>query len=275
MNTQQTFSILFWINKWRIKKGKAPLAVRITVNGQRAELSLHRCVTVLEWNPKLQIATGKGQESKLLNLDLAVIKAKLLGYRSNLEARGETITAEAIKKAYIGVVEKPRMLVPIIRQHNADIKTLIGQEYSRATWVKYETTLKHIEEFLQFKYHVTDINLKDLNIEFVADFEFYLKSQKKINLNTNAKYIKNLKKITNECVAKDWLDKHPFLGYKLKTKHTERAFLSEQELQAIEQKEFVMERLAHIRDIFVFSCYTGLAFAEKFSVRAVRKICPD
>jgi integrase len=263
MNTQQqTLSILFWISKSRIKNGKAPISARITSNGRRAEIAVHRTVAVLEWDAKSQIVTGKGAEAKEINNHLAVVRSKLLSCHGKLEARGELITAEAIKRAYTGVVEKSRMLLPIIRQHNADIKTLIGHEYSRATWVKYETTKKHIENFLQFKYQVSDINLKTLNIEFIADFEFYLKAEKKIDINTNAKYIKNLKKIVNECVAKNWLDKHPFLGYKLKTKQTERAYLTEQELRSVEEKEFTMDRLAHIRDIFVFSCYTGLAFVD-------------
>lgn len=263
MNTQQqTFSILFWISKSRIKNGKAAISARITVNGQRTEISTHRTVNVLEWEPKSQMVIGKNADAKEINNHLAVIKSKLLSCHGKLEARGEFITADAIKKAYTGVIEKPRTLLPIITQHNADIKTLIGQQYSRATWVKYETTKKHITEFLQHKHQVADINLKNLNIEFIADFEFYLKAEKKIDINTNAKYIKNLKKIINECVAKNWLDKHPFLGYKLKTKQTERAYLSEQELQAIEEKEFTMDRLSHIRDIFIFSCYTGLAFVD-------------
>jgi site-specific recombinase XerD len=121
-------------------------------------------------------------------------------------------------------------------------------------------------EFLQWKYQITDINIRELNFEFINDFEFYLKSQKKIDVNTNAKYIKNVKKIVNECVAKNWLDKDPFMGYKIKTKHTEREFLNEFELKDIEEKEFVIERLNHVRDIFLFSCYTGLAYIDIFNL---------
>ncbi|MBK8088893.1 MAG: phage integrase SAM-like domain-containing protein [Chitinophagaceae bacterium] len=120
------------------------------------------------------------------------------------------VSAEAIKRAYTGVVEKPRMLLEIITQHNKDIAALIGQEYSRATWVKYETTRKHVKDFLQHKYKRADISLKELNIEFISDFDFYLKTQKKIDLNTNAKYIKNLKKIINECVAKELVTETSF-----------------------------------------------------------------
>jgi site-specific recombinase XerD len=262
MNQMQTFTILFWICKNRIKAGKAPISTRITVNGQRVEISTHRSVSPLEWNPKHQICTAKGAESKELNNHLAMIKTKLISCFSKLEISDKLITAESLKSAYTGVVEKPRMLLVIFDQHNADIKALIGHEYSRATWVKYETTRKHIKDFLLHKYERADISLKELNIEFVSDFEFYLKTKKKIDLNTNAKYIKNLKKIINECVAKNWLQKHPFLGYKIKTKQTERPCLTDTELKSLEVKEFTIERLLHVRDMFVFSCYTGLAFVD-------------
>ncbi len=261
-NQPQTFSILFRVAKARTKNGKAPISVRITVNGQRAEISTHRTVSPFEWDAKNQLSTAKGSEAKELNNFLAVIKGKLVGCYSRLLSASEFVSAEAIKRAYTGVVEKPRMLLEIITQHNKDISALIGQEYSRATWVKYETTRKHVKDFLQHKYKRVDISLKELNIEFISDFDFYLKTQKKIDLNTNAKYIKNLKKIINECVAKNWLQKHPFLGYKLKTKQTERPYLSETELKNLEAKEFTIERLAHVRDMFVFSCYTGLAFID-------------
>lgn len=263
MNSQsQTFNILFWIAKSRVKNGKTPISVRITVNGQRAEISTHQSVSPFEWDSKNQLCTAKGAAAKELNNLLAVIKGKLVGCYGRLLATQEYITAEAIKLAYTGVVEKPRMLLEIIIQHNKDIAALIGQEYSRATWVKYETTRKHVKDFLQHKYKLTDISLKELSIEFISDFEFYLKTEKAIDLNTNAKYIKNLKKIINECVAKNWLQKHPFLGYKLKTKQTERPYLSETELKDLEEKKFTIERLAHVRDMFVFSCYTGLAFVD-------------
>lgn len=263
MSTQtQTFGILFWIVKARIKNGKAPIFARITVNGKRYEVSTHKTVSPVEWDAKMQVCAGRGSEAKELNNQLAVIKAKLISCYNKLEANGATITAEAIKRAFTGVAEKPRMLLEIITQHNADIKTLIGHEYSRATWVKYETTKKHVQDFLLSKYKNRDIDLRSLNIEFISDFEFYLKAERKIDINTNAKYIKNLKKIINECVAKNWLTKHPFLGYKLKTKKTERPFLTDLELRKIEEKEFPIERLAQIRDMFVFSCYTGLSFID-------------
>ena len=266
MKAHQTFSILFWVNKNRLKNGKAPLSVRITIDSKRAEVSAHREVSLLEWDARAQMVTGRSQEAKEINNHLAVIKAKLLNCHGKLEAMGVTIAAEKLKNEFTGVIEKPRLLLPIIQQHNDDIKKLIGKDYSKATWIKYNTTQKHITGFLKWKYNLSDISLKDLNFEFINDFEFYLKSEKSIDVNTNAKYIKNLKKIIKECVCKDWLHKDPFMAYKVKAKKTERAFLTDLELKSIEEKQFTIERLSQVKDIFLFSCYTGLAYIDVFNL---------
>ena len=266
MQSTQTFSILFWLEKSRINEGKASLYARITVSGKRAEIATHRKVPVDAWNSEAQILSSKTPEAKELNNYLAILKAKLLNCQSKLEARGIPITAETLKKEYTGAVERPRMFIEIVQQHNNDIKTLIGKDYSKATWIKYNTTQKHLEAFLKWKYSIADINLNKLNFEFINDFEFYLKSQKNIDINTNAKYIKNCKKVVRECVSKNWLDKDPFLAYKVKAKKTERGFLTETELQTIHEKEFTIERLEHIKDLFIFSCYTGLAYIDIYNL---------
>ena len=268
MKANQTFSILFWISKNRIRNGKAPIFARTTINGKRAELVVQREVSLIEWDSKSQRVTGKSQEAREINNHLAFIKTKLCSCHSKLEARNETITVELLKNEFTGVVEKQRMLMQIMQQHNNDIKTLIGKDYSKATWVKYNTTQKHITEFLKWKYNLTDINLKELNFEFITDFEFYLKSEKSIDVNTNAKYIKNLKKIIKECVCKDWLQKDPFMAYKVKAKKTEREFLTDIELKSIEEKQFTIERLNQVKDIFLFSCYTGLAYIDVYNLTA-------
>lgn len=266
MKAQQTFSILFWVNKNRLKNGKAPLSVRITVDGKRVELSSQREVSLLEWDARAQMVTGRSQEAKQINNHLAMLKARLLNCHGKLDARGATVSAETLKNEFTGVVEKPRLLLPIIQHHNDDIKKLIGKDYSKATWIKYNTTQKHITEFLKWKYKISDINLKELNFEFITNFEFYLKAEKNIDVNTNAKYIKNLKKIIKECVCKDWLQKDPFMAYKIKVKKTEREFLTDLELQSIQQKHFTIERLNYVKDIFLFSCYTGLAYIDVFNL---------
>ncbi|MES2329251.1 MAG: site-specific integrase [Bacteroidota bacterium] len=271
----KTFSLLFFIRKHKNSDKKLPensvqkqpVYMRVTVNGKRIEMSTQREVDTSKWNAHAGRLNGTKEEFKTLNHYFDTLQIKIYEIHRQLVDSKTPFTAEMVKQKFIGIEERPHMLIEIIKYHNDCIKTLIGLDYSRATWVKYNTTQKHIEKFLQWKYKVSDKNIKELNFEFINDFEFYLKSQKQIDVNTNAKYIKNLKKIIRECVAKDWLPKDPFMAYKLKTKRTERECLTTTELEAIENKSFDMERLNTIRDIFLFSCYTGLAYIDAANLK--------
>lgn len=152
MKAETTFSILFWIKKSRLSKGKVPIYARLTINGKRIEISIQREVSIVEWDSRSQMSIGRSIEAKTLNSDLTLIKAKLLSCHSKLSGRGEPVTAEALKNEYTGVVEKPRMLLEIIQQHNNDIEKLIGIDYSRITWTKYNTMLKHVKSFIRWKF---------------------------------------------------------------------------------------------------------------------------
>ncbi len=266
MNTPNTFSILFWIKKNRLQNGKAPIYARVTINGKRAEIATQNEVAISEWDARSQMAYGKVKESKLINSEIAIMRARLLSIYSKLTMAGKHLSAEAIKNDYCGVVEKPRMLVQIIQQHNDDFEKLIGKDYCRVTWSKYAGMLQHVKGFLKWKFNLSDISLQSLNFEFINDFEFYLKTEKNIDSHTNPRYIKNLRKVVRECVLKDWLHKDPFIAYKLKEKKSDRTYLTEFELSAIQEKYFSIARLDQIRDIFLFSCYTGLSYIDIFNL---------
>lgn len=273
----RTFAVLFILKKNKPQSnGTFPLYIRLIVDGQRAEITTKRFVDEDLWDAKAQklipkIIKGKktihtSEDIKSINEYLKTLDRQVYDAHKDLMNAGKTVTAETLKNKITGVEEKQRMLLQVVEQHNKDIETLIGKGYTKATWVKYCTTKKHISEFLKWKYKFSDINLKELSYEFLTDFEFYLKSEKSIDVNTNAKYIKNLKKIVHECVAKNWLDKDPFMAYKVKKKQTERQYLTEAEIQTIIDKEITIERLQHIRDLFLFSCYTGLSYTDVYNL---------
>lgn len=239
LQQNQTLFILIWAKTNRIKQGKAPLYLRITINGRRAEITAQRAVSITEWDPKSQSATGRSTEAWEINNHPTVLKSKILACYNKLELSQTAVTVEMVKMDLLGIVEKPRLLMEIIREHNKEIKTLIGKGYAEGTWLEYNTVEMHIKEFIQWKYRRKDLSLKDLKLGFVTDFEFFLRAEKNIGTNTNAKYIRNFRKIIHECVAKDWLDKDPFMAYKFKSQKTNRGYLTELELQAIQEKEFL------------------------------------
>jgi site-specific recombinase XerD len=152
--------------------------------------------------------------------------------------------------------------VATFQEHNMQVASLVGQEYAPSTVTRYKTTLKHCIEFPKWKYQVKDIDVKEINHEFITSFEFYLRSVRKCSNNSAVRYIKNFKKVIRICIANRWINKDPFVNYESKVREVKRDYLSEEELEKISQKRFVSDRLNQVRDIFLFSCFTDLAYAD-------------
>lgn len=150
----------------------------------------------------------------------------------------------------------------IFKNHNSQMASLVGREYAPGTLQRYETSLRHTQSFLKWKYKVADFEISKLDFEFISDYEFWLKSIRKCDHNTTIKYLSNFKKIVNRCLRNGWLQKDPFLRFSMRKREVERTALTEFELEALRMKKFDIERLAIVRDIFLFSCMTGLAYAD-------------
>jgi integrase len=142
------------------------------------------------------------------------------------------------------------------------LKSLIGKDNSKATYTKYRTTLDHTIAFLEWKFKRSDIEISSINYNFITDFEFWLKSVQNCNHNTTIKYISNLRKIINGCLKNGWLVKDPFIGFKMTKKEVIREILTEEELQTLISKDIQNVRIRQVRDIFIFSCFTGLAYID-------------
>ena len=115
---------------------------------------------------------------------------------------------------------------------------------------------------MKWKYKVDDLDIRKLNYQFMTNYEFWLKSVRKCDHNTSMKYLSNFKKIVNICIKSGWLDRDPFVGFKMTKREVERPFLVDEELNRIIDKTFLMPRMSQVRDIFIFCCYTGLAYAD-------------
>ncbi|WP_231559619.1 site-specific integrase [Flavobacterium rivuli] len=140
-------------------------------------------------------------------------------------------------------------------------------EYAIGTHVRFEIAKKHLTEYLRYKYNVDDMEFRELNYEFVKDYEFYLKTVKNISHNTAVKYITNFKKIVLLAIDKDIIAADPFKRFKAKKIKIHKKPLSSQELALLEHHNFSTPRLATVRDIFVFQCYTGLAYIAVFNLK--------
>jgi site-specific recombinase XerD len=232
------------------------------VNTKRFEFSTNKSINPDKWSSEGSKVKGTNEEARTINSHLDYLKNQILQAEKKLIKKDISVTSENLKNELFGLTESKRMLVPIFQDHNNKIKELVGKEYAPGTLERYTTSLKHTIEFMQWKYNVSDIDITKIDHAYITDYEFWLRSIRNCNNNTAVKYIKNFNKIIKLCLANDWLDKNPFANYKSKVKEVERVYLTEDEIQSIIEKDFKTERLSLVRDIFLFSCFTGLAYID-------------
>lgn len=260
-----TFNLLFALKKAKIlANGTAPIYLRITIEGDRLEFTTKRYINPSRWNASAQKMAGSHEEARAFNQYLKTLEQQVYdAHRQLIEAR-QPVTVQCLKDKVLGKSDTAeiKMLVPIFKEHNRRVAALVGKEYAAGTLERYTTSLKHTVDFMKWHYKTPDIAIREIDNEFVTSYEFYLRSEKNCCNNTTVKYLKNFKKIIRICLSNGWIDKDPFAAYKAKLNEVVPAFLTAEELQLISQKQFSIDRINQVRDIFLFSCYTGLAYAD-------------
>ncbi len=259
----RTFDYLFTLRKPKnYVNGTVKIYLRITIDGQRCETATAQFADPELWDIKAGRVKGKSEEARSINSYLDILQAKLYESHAELLQANIPITAVLLRNKFNGKDDRSRKLIEIVTAYHKNMEKLVGRDYVDITVRKFHTTLLHLTSFIKWKYNTPDISLSQLKYEFITDFEFYLKTEKNIGNNTVAKHIQNTNRVINECVDKAWLSSNPFINFSVKTEVRERVFLSEDELEAMIQKEISVERISIVRDIFVFSCFTGLSYVD-------------
>ena len=259
-----TFSVIFHLRIEREKHDLLPIYARITINGKRIELSSKQMMNPDHWNEKRGIAKPINDDYRRLNNYLEQLKSSYVACYREMSLQKKLITTETFKKEYFGTNEAEYTLCKLMNYHNIDMKESI----SWGTMKNYFTTQKYLERFLKEKKQISDIGLTEINYKFVTDFEYYLKTykpkdhQKRLGNNGVMKHMERFRKMINVALKNEWMEKDPFKAYKLKFVKYERGYLTDDELKTIEEKEFTIERLQMVQDLFIFSCYTGLAYID-------------
>lgn len=265
MKTNQIYSVVFLIKTSKTKNGKAPIFCRISVNGKRSEVSLKKYIEPSKWISAAGIMKGSSEEARVINHQIDQLKLEINKQFNQMISEGISITSELLKQALSGEQpqeEQEMTLLELYKYHNDQMKDLVGGDVVKATYCKYLTSYSKTENFITKRLKVKDVPLSELNYKFVADFEHYLKANEKIGHNTTMKYIRNLKKVINMAVANEWLTRNPFDKFKCATHRVKREILTPTELKTIADKDFKIDRLEEVKDIFLFCCYTGYAFSD-------------
>lgn len=264
MNSQQTFRILFWLNKSKTKDIRLPIYARVTVNGRRAEISLARNCHPEAWDDRAHRMKGRNPEATVLNNYLDAKYARLLQCYEDLLKEDKVITAKAIKARFLGSDATFKTLLDVIDHHN----TTMGDILKWGTLKNYGATEKYLQDYLHKDHNTTNLFLKNLTYQFVTGFEKFLRRQrdkngkKQLSNNGIMKHMERFKKLTNLSIKLGWMDKDPFRDYKMKFEKFDRAYLNQRELNIIENTRFERITLETTKDIFLFGCYTGLSYID-------------
>lgn len=269
---RDSFRVLFFLKKTRLlKNGEASVCMRITVNGTRVENNIRKSIDPALWSQAKETARGKSRRACDLNTYIEEARIRLYQIFCELEQQNRPITAHLLQELFFGQ-EKPeevRTLLGTMQEHNDQCRALVGTDYALITVRRYESCRRYLAELIRQRYGKEDLPLAEVNGELVRAFAFYLKTEKGCQQNTVIRYMKCLKKITNLARANDWMAKDPFLGIRFHEKEVVREFLTMDELQTIYRKEFPLERLTLVRDVFIFAAFTGLAFID------VQQLAPE
>jgi hypothetical protein len=227
---KSTFSLLFIIKRSKLlKNGEAPICLRITIQGQTAEVMVKRSIAAHLWNQAKECSNGKQYKDKELNHYLETVKAKFYQIHRELEIDGKRVTVKAVRDKYYGKDESSKTLVEIYREHNKKCRALIGIDFTESTVEKFDTSLSCLQEYMKSKLGSDAILLSEVNAQFINDFDFYLKTARKCQHNSSLKHLKNLKKIIRIALANDWIKKDPFYGIQFKHEETNVEFLTQEE----------------------------------------------
>ncbi|MBS9773848.1 MAG: site-specific integrase [Tenacibaculum sp.] len=257
-------TILFVLQKNRInKQNKCPIRCRITHNKKRKIFSTGFFINPEFWYNKEQRAKPPNKDNNFINTQLSLIKQKINQAFLFLQVNEKVFDVEDIYLKYKGkTIKKEYDVLEYYKEFIENHKKLIGVDIKQVTWNKFKYIMQDLKGFVKWKYKKNDVLLNKLNLDFLNEFEFYLKSVKNKKQITINKDIQRFKMVVKSAMVKGYINKLPFVGHKVKKVKTKVIFLTTDELKSLETIHLKQNRLQVVKDLFIFCCYTGLAYAE-------------
>lgn len=242
--------------------------MRITVNGERTVFSTKLSADPNSWDVDTNSVKGKSKADKELNRTLEDMKSAIRSHYYELERYDALVTAEKVRNAFLGINVRTESLMQLFKEYVDECRSLLGISRTKATVQKYDRCYRRVQEFLKAKYKLSDIPLVEIGHKFITDLECYLRTVSKCNENTTAKFLQTFKMIIIRARNNGYIKGDPFANYKIRLKRVDRGYLTEEELKVLRETPIPSKRVAQVRDVFLFACYTGLAYIDLKLLRA-------
>lgn len=262
-------TILFLLKRNKINvRGLCPIECRITLNKQRKSFLTGLFVKPNDWNSKDQKAKPPNDENNFTNSKLNLIKTKLKKVFLLLQVKEESFDVNDIYNQYKGrTLAKEYGVIEYFEIYLARLQKLVGIEIKQSTWDKFDYIKDDVREFIQSHYKKSDIKLKDLDFNFISEFEYYCKTTLEHQQVTINKSLQRFKKVVKQAVMQKHLESNPFEEHKAKRVYPKIIFLTQEELDKLEEHIFQSDALNKVKDCYLFCCYTGLAYKEMFELK--------
>ncbi len=262
-------SILFLLRRNSINaKGVCPIECRITLDKKRKPFATGLFINPNNWNAQKQKAFPPNTEHNQINTQLSLIKQNINQAFLFLQVQEKNFDVDDIYRQYKGEnIKEDKSIMEIFNLHIAKQEKLIGISTTKVSVRKFYQTKTHVKNFIKWKFNKSDYLLNDMKMSFITEFEYYLKAEKKFEQNTIHKTLQRFRQMVKIAVGLDFIAKDPFLLHKNKRPKKQVIFLTKEELTEIEKHKFASLRLQQVADMFIFCCYTGLAYKEMANLK--------
>ncbi|WP_311442320.1 site-specific integrase, partial [Hoylesella enoeca] len=266
---RSTFSVIFYLKKDKVKKdGTSPIMGRITVDGTQAQFSCKLSIDSNLWGIKGGRAIGKSVTARETNRMLDKLRAAITRHYQEIMERDSFVTAEKVRNAFLGLEYRRQTLIKAydLFLENYVKKVECGMK-AKNTLYKYRAVYEHLKDFLQSRYNVHDIALKEILPTLITDFEAYLRADCRLSPNTVWLYTFPVRMLLHKAVENDWLTRYPFASYEIHKEEIEKGFLTKEELGLLINAPKMNFKRTLIRDLFLFCAFTGLAYIDLKNLR--------
>ncbi|NEW84748.1 MAG: site-specific integrase [Mariniphaga sp.] len=264
---RSTFNILFYIKRNEPKKdGRVVIMVRITINSIRSQFSSKLLVQPDQWDSKNERVKGQVAEARNLNRLLENIGSSLNVHYNKFMSIDGHVNPERLRNIFLGHEEQEQTIISFFDKFNDQYKLKVGTTSTHKTYTRYLLTRERLVEFMKQRYNLSDIPIKEMTISFIDEFYLYLRNNTECNHNSSLKFLQRFRTILYFAKNSGLSFNDPFGSFRFRYDKVNRGYLDQDELDILYTKKFSSARLSQVRDIFIFSCYTGLAYVDIFEL---------
>jgi integrase len=167
-----------------------------------------------------------------------------------------------VKNAFQGIASEQDTLIKYFEAHNEKYKESVGVNRAEGTYKRFLTSLNHLKRFMRKKYNIADIPFQAITSSFVSDYDYYLRIDLRLSSGTIVNTIVHLRKIIKVAINNGLVRNDPFAGYEFTPAPLIPQSLTAQELKILIKAKLSRPNLNFIRDMFLFSAFTGVAFSD-------------